>query len=118
MVDKKKYRDKILELQCCIIVPTFNNGATIGSVLDGISGFTDNIIIINDGSDDNTKEILSSYTKFDIITFEKNSGKGAALKEGFKFALDSGYKYAITMVRDDKIEGPLSAGAQDIAQED
>jgi len=85
----------------CVIVPTFNNARTLEQVLSKILTITENIIIINDGSNDNTSDILKKFTnKIDIITHSKNFGKGKALKNGFKHAINNGFDYAITIDSD------------------
>jgi len=42
----------------CVIVPTYNNSGTIAEVIRGIQIYTDNIIVVNDGSTDNTLQVL------------------------------------------------------------
>ena len=45
---------KIKQLRCCVILPTYNNELTLCRVIDGVLNYTNNIIVINDGSTDNT----------------------------------------------------------------
>lgn len=85
---------------CCVIVPTYNNDKTLKSVLDGILAHTRNIIVVNDGSTDNTKFILADYKQIDTVHLNKNLGKGKALYMGFKMAIDQGYSHAITIDSD------------------
>jgi len=87
-------------LECCIIIPTYNNYKTVKRVIDGVLKFTKNIIIINDGSTDNTATILSAYQDLDQIHVTKNKGKGNALRLGFKKAAELGFQYAITIDSD------------------
>lgn len=58
------------------------------------------VIVVNDGSTDNTASILADQKGITLITFPKNRGKGAALKAGFAKALDLGYDHAITLDSD------------------
>jgi len=87
-------------LQCCVLVPTYNNASTIKKVIDDIKCFTDDIIVINDGSTDSTLEIISVMDGIDIVTHPVNKGKGMALRTGFKHAYSKGFKYAITIDSD------------------
>lgn len=93
-------QEAMTQLKCCVIVPTFNNDRTLRRVLDGILSYTSNIIVINDGSTDTTKEILDSYPQLERINSSKNQGKGFALRHGFKKALAFGFNFAITIDSD------------------
>lgn len=91
---------RIKALQCCVIIPTYNNCRTLKQVIDGVSHYTEDIVIVNDGSTDNTAEILDSYSRFNKINLPKNKGKGNALRVGFQHAESLGYQYAITIDSD------------------
>ena len=84
----------------CVIVPTYNNHKTLKKVLDSIVDFTPNIIIVNDGSTDETSEILKQYSQFTQIHHPKNIGKGRALRNGFRKAIEMNFEYAITIDSD------------------
>lgn len=91
---------KIKDLNVCVLIPTYNNHLTLKRVIDGVLQFTQHIIIINDGSTDTTSKILEDYSKLEQIHFDKNKGKGLALRAGFKHAENLGYDYAITIDSD------------------
>jgi glycosyltransferase involved in cell wall biosynthesis len=55
-------------------------------VIDGVLEYTENIIVVNDGSTDSTQEILSQYPQIDVISLPENKGKGNGLKIGFRKA--------------------------------
>lgn len=84
----------------CVIVPTYNNQKTLKKVLDSILDFTSNVIIVNDGSTDSTSEILNQYSQLTQIHHPKNLGKGRALRNGFRKALELNFEYAITIDSD------------------
>ena len=73
-----------------IIIPVFNEETTILEILNRVNVLKKNcqieVIVINDGSNDNSKKIIESnrqyYSKF--IDLKKNSGKGKAVIEGIK----------------------------------
>ncbi|MDP4001778.1 MAG: glycosyltransferase family 2 protein [bacterium] len=74
-----------------IIIPVFNEADTLNSVIKSVEEapvpFTKEIIIINDGSTDNTAQILEGYrSRHTIISFPKNSGKGMAIRAGLQSA--------------------------------
>ena len=100
MSEKGQYQDRFSELKCCVIVPTYNNNLTIADVLIGVLTYTSNIIVVNDGSNDNTAEILNPFNGIDVVSYEVNKGKGHALRTGFEKAVRLGYDYAITIDSD------------------
>ncbi|KJD32113.1 b-glycosyltransferase [Tamlana nanhaiensis] len=85
----------------CVIIPTYNNQKTLARVIDGVLNYSNHVIVVNDGSTDDTSNILKNYTdRVEVITFDKNKGKGKALREGFKLAIKKGYEFAITIDSD------------------
>jgi glycosyltransferase involved in cell wall biosynthesis len=88
------------ELKCCIIVPSFNNVHTLQAVINDVIQYVDDVIIVNDGSTDNTTDILSSISTASVISYQPNRGKGYALRKGFKRALEIGFHYALTIDSD------------------
>jgi glycosyltransferase involved in cell wall biosynthesis len=92
--------ERIDQLKVCVIVPTYNNHKTLKRVLESVLQYTSNIIVVNDGSTDTTGQILKSYSHLVQIHHPKNAGKGIALRNGFKKALELNYNYAITIDSD------------------
>ncbi|MBN1599202.1 MAG: DUF2062 domain-containing protein [Bacteroidales bacterium] len=97
---KNELDDVFRQLQCCVIIPTYNNDKTLAGVVEGALKYTDQIIVVNDGSTDSTKEILNNYNNITVINIPDNSGKGNALRTGFRKALELDYKNAITIDSD------------------
>ncbi len=91
---------KMEALRCCVIIPTYNNEKTLTRVIDGVLNITSNIIIVNDGATDGTAEILKNYNSLTQVHIPKNQGKGNALRNGFKKAVEMGYDFAITIDSD------------------
>ena len=75
-----------------IIIPAYNEKETIKKILDliekvNLEGVEKEIVIVDDGSTDGTKEILTGLKeRYKIIFQEKNQGKGAAITRGLKEA--------------------------------
>ncbi|WP_395047323.1 DUF2062 domain-containing protein [Flavobacterium sp.] len=92
--------NQIKPLNFCVIVPTYNNHKTLARVLDSVLEYTTNVIVVNDGSTDSTAEILKNYSNLTQIHHPKNAGKGIALQNGFKKALELNFDYAITIDSD------------------
>ncbi len=74
-----------------IVVPIFNEKDTLPKVIEAVEAVDINlekeIIIIDDGSTDGTRDLLKKYeNKFNVYFFDHNQGKGAAIRTGFKNA--------------------------------
>ena len=71
-----------------LIIPVYNEEKGIEDTLTALNPFLDEksfeVIIVDDGSSDNTPSILSAFEKIRLITHDKNRGYGAALKTGIK----------------------------------
>jgi glycosyltransferase involved in cell wall biosynthesis len=93
-------RQKFDELHACVIIPTYNNAASLAKVISDVAAYTHHIIIVNDGSTDDTKNIIDSFFFVKSIGYEKNKGKGFALRKGLNFATGQGYEFAITIDAD------------------
>jgi len=93
-------KDAISERNICVLIPTYNNEKTLKRVIDGVLDYTENIIVVNDGSTDSTSEILKNYTQITVLNLPANKGKGNGLKTGFRKAKKLGFDYAITIDSD------------------
>ncbi len=82
-----------------VIIPVYNGKEHLERLLQEVLKITKNVILVDDGSTDQSKAI---YTAFPIIyhRFKENRGKGAALKYGFKLALENGFECAVTLDSD------------------
>ena len=81
--------DKVLT----VIIPAFNEERFIGPLLEQVRlvnlsgvGYMAEIIVVDDGSTDETASIVRSYPGVVLDTLEKNSGKGEAVKRGIELA--------------------------------
>ena len=74
------------ELDTWVIVPAFNEGKVIAQVLGELVQYPYKIVVVDDGSTDNTSE---QALKFPIILLKHiyNLGQGAALQTGIEYAL-------------------------------
>ncbi len=94
------YHSLFKEKKCCVIIPTYNNDATLSQVIKDVLSYCSDVFVVNDGSTDTTQEILNQFSQIEIISYEKNRGKGYAMRMGFKEAFAKGFEYAITIDSD------------------
>ena len=78
-----------------IIIPCYNEAEDIENkseiviqYLNNLSSYSFELILVNDGSKDNTKEVISHIKGVHLVSYEPNHGKGYAVKEGIKYALE------------------------------
>lgn len=88
------------ELRCCVIIATYNNDHTLGEVIADTLKYCRDVIVVNDGSTDNTASILENCPQIHRIDVLSNTGKGWALRQGFRYAIGQGFRYAITLDSD------------------
>ena len=83
-----------------VIVPTYNNGRTLADVVRGIQVYITDVIVVDDGSTDDTAAVLSHLSGIETLATGRNRGKGNALAAGFSKAVELGYTHAITLDAD------------------
>ena len=71
-----------------LIIPIFNEANTLPALLAKLDKLNNNIeiIIIDDGSDDGTQDLLSNNRKYIIISNDSNLGKGMSVRLGANVA--------------------------------
>jgi Glycosyltransferases involved in cell wall biogenesis len=126
------YEPLFLKHKACVLLPTYNNAGTLADVLTKVLHYTTQVLVVNDGSTDDTEQILKSFPQVQQVSYSPNKGKGMALRVGFKEAARLGYDYSITMDSDgqhyaedlevflkqlDETPGALMIGARNMNQE-
>lgn len=101
------------------IMPAYNEELCISGIILGSKKYVDNVIVVDDGSTDNTAEI-AKLAGAEVIRHNSNKGKGAALKTGFEAAKES--EIIVTLDSDGqhnpneipKLINPINNGNADI----
>ena len=81
-----------MDMKLSIVIPCYNEAKDISSntkkVLDYLNDkkIDHELILVNDGSKDNTKEVIESIEGVKALSYEKNRGKGGAVKYGIEAA--------------------------------
>lgn len=86
----------------CVVIPCYNHGATMASVLARLAPFKLPIIVVDDGSDAATQQQLAqlSAENLHIARLPSNQGKGAAVILGLRTAMRQGYTHALQLDAD------------------
>lgn len=101
--DNEYVRGRNMRKELLIIIPAYNEEESIGIVLNkmndaGLNEIGD-ILVINDGSKDNTEKVVKSL-KVNILNQVTNMGYGSALQVAYKYAEKKGYEYVIQLDAD------------------
>ena len=98
----------VVAFRPAVVAPSYNNAATLRSVLERSERLGWPIIVVNDGSTDATAEILQDWTigrsGVWVMTHPGNRGKGAALRTGFDAAAERGFTHAVTIDTDGQLD--------------
>ena len=111
-------------MKILILIPAFNEEANIVRVIQElhVEDPTWALLVINDGSRDNTEALAEATSKAAVITLPCNLGIGGAVQTGFKYARDHGYDIAVQFDGDGqhqaseirKLLAPLLRGEADV----
>jgi glycosyltransferase involved in cell wall biosynthesis len=87
-----------------IVIPFFNHGGAIGTVLASIAPLNLPCIIVDDGSDAAAKQALTAaitqHRDITLVSLPQNGGKGAAVMAGCDAALAAGFTHAVQIDAD------------------
>ena len=81
---------------CAAVIPCLNEETTVGSLVSGTRDHLSTIIVVDDGSTDKTSE-AAERAGAHVLRNPSTAGKGAALREGWSFALKSGFSWALSL---------------------
>ena len=86
-------------MKLCVLLPAYNEGAVIGGLVRKISGRISDVIVVDDGSIDNTCREAEEAGAV-VLKNSSNLGKGASLRKGFEYIVRENYDALITMDAD------------------
>jgi glycosyltransferase involved in cell wall biosynthesis len=88
-----------------VVVPAYNEEALVGSTVSGIPAFVDRIIVVDDGSKDETAARAQTADKrVEVIPHERNQGVGAAIVTGYRRAIAIGVDVTCVMAADGQMD--------------
>lgn len=91
------YVQEILDnMKICVVIPVYNEAMAIGSLVEQIKDEGLDVLVIDDGSLDNTAQVAKARGAY-VIKNEVNKGKGISLARGFDYALSHNFDAVITM---------------------
>ncbi|MDD9178876.1 MULTISPECIES: glycosyltransferase family 2 protein [Aliivibrio] len=88
----------------CFLIPCYNHGKTVPAVVESLMSFGYPMLIVDDGSNRETKQILADVTannnQITLITLADNQGKGGAVIAGIEAAYQRSFSHAIQIDAD------------------
>ncbi len=86
----------------CVLIPCYNHGAMLASVLARLVPFNLPVIVVDDGSDARTKQHIAALDapQLRVLTLPHNQGKGAAVIAGLRAAAAAGFSHALQLDAD------------------
>lgn len=90
------------------LLPAYNEEAHLGDVLERVKGQISDVLVVDDGSKDNTADIARA-AGVELLSRGYNCGKGQSLKDGYAWALEHGYD-AVIMLDSDGQHDPACIG--------
>jgi glycosyltransferase involved in cell wall biosynthesis len=93
----------VSEFRPCMLVPTYDNPATIRRVVERVRAHVADVVVVNDGSGPEGRAACEALAKdglAHVVHREKNGGKGAAVKTGFGAAHELGFTHAFQVDAD------------------
>ncbi|MFC2750512.1 MAG: glycosyltransferase [Campylobacter sp.] len=85
------------------LVPFYNHPQNIKALIAALKTYELPVIVVDDGSDEESKQILAELERTEgilLLTRAQNGGKGIAMKDGFKFALNRGFSHVLQIDAD------------------
>lgn len=80
-----------------LAIPVYNEAAHLQTVLSHARQYLADILVIDDGSTDDTPRLLALETRLTVIQHSQNLGYGQSLADAFDHAIQAGYNWLITM---------------------
>ena len=92
-----------------VVIPAYNEETLLSRVITIIPKFVDFLVIIDDASSDNTREVSFNYKKIEpdrivIIHHEKNTGVGGSIADGYEWCRDNDIDFAAVMAGDAQMD--------------
>jgi glycosyltransferase involved in cell wall biosynthesis len=98
--ERPGFRPESIVASICAYEEEGNIGAVLDKMPASINGAAYTILVVVDGGDDQTATIARSYPNAVVIEFPVNLGHGVALQVTYRYCIENGVKYIVTLDAD------------------
>ena len=86
-----------MSLRVLTALPVFNEERHVVDVITEVRKYSEEILVVDDGSSDKTPELLKTLQDVHVVRHQQNQGYGAALRTAFTYALAGQYDVLVTI---------------------
>src|SRR5262249_53469601 len=86
-----------MSLRFLTALPVYNEVKHVSAVLDEVKRYSNEVLVVDDGSTDGTSELLAARRDIHVVRHPQNRGYGAGLRSAFNFALYDDYDVLVTI---------------------
>jgi glycosyltransferase involved in cell wall biosynthesis len=83
--------------KCLVALPVYNEARYLDGILEEVCKYASEVLVVNDGSTDQTSQLLSNWPQVQVVHHPANQGYGAALKSAFSYSIQQRYDCLVTL---------------------
>jgi dolichol-phosphate mannosyltransferase len=91
-------------MRCLVAIPVFNEARYLPGVIASVRRFTSDLLIVDDGSTDETPTLVAQHTGLHVLRHPVNQGYGSSLIDAFAYAALRHFDWVITLDCDEQHE--------------
>ncbi|TWU22171.1 Undecaprenyl-phosphate mannosyltransferase [Novipirellula galeiformis] len=80
-----------------VAIPVYNEVDTVNEILDQVTQYASDVLVVDDGSHDGTSEVLRTRSDVRVIQHAENQGYGAALRSAFAYTMQENFDGVVTL---------------------
>ena len=112
-------------LRVAVVIPAYREARLLPRTLSGIPPWVEHVVVVDDGSPDDTAQVAEAYAaddpRVDVVRLGQNQGVGRAIVTGYARAVELGAEALVVMAADDQMDpddlpavlAPLVSGQAD-----
>ncbi len=86
-----------MEKKFLTALPVYNEVNSVDAVLNEVKRYSNDILVVDDGSTDGTSDCLAKRDDIRLVTHQQNQGYGAALITAFEYAIENDFQFLVTI---------------------